>query len=111
MEKQLLSIQRMLFIMAITLYVTGCKDSEKRESNVPYDPGKPVEITEFTPKSGGANSRLVIYGENFGTDPNLIKVSIGGKDAKIINVLEKLPILYSRPPILQRRYQVDSRRR
>lgn len=88
MEKQLLSIQRMLFIMAITLYVTGCKDSEKRESNVPYDPGKPVEITEFTPKSGGANSRLVIYGENFGTDPNLIKVSIGGKDAKIINVLE-----------------------
>ncbi|GAB3651376.1 IPT/TIG domain-containing protein [Echinicola sediminis] len=43
-------------------------------------------VSNFTPSSGGAGQRLVIYGENFGTDPDIVSVFIGGKEAIVINV-------------------------
>ena len=40
-------------------------------------------MTDFTPKSGGGgNTRMVIYGANFGTDPSIISVKIGGQSSK-----------------------------
>lgn len=73
-------------LLALVAFVFGsCKDDNKSQIEV-YDPNKPVAITDFTPKTGGGNSRLIIYGENFGTDPSLVKVTVGGKDAKVINV-------------------------
>lgn len=72
-------------LLALVAFVFGsCKDDNKSQIEV-YDPNKPVAITDFTPKTGGGNSRLVIYGENFGTDPALIKVTVGGKEAKVIS--------------------------
>lgn len=52
-----------------------------------YDPGKPVTITDFLPKSGGWGTRVVLYGENFGNDTSLLRLSIGGKPAKIISAM------------------------
>lgn len=51
-----------------------------------FDPSQPVLVTDFIPKSGGAGQRLVIYGKNFGTDPDIVKVFIGGKEATVIGV-------------------------
>ena len=43
-------------------------------------------MTDFTPKSGGGgNTRMVIYGANFGTDPSIISVKIGGKEAIVVS--------------------------
>ena len=68
-----------------TICICSCKDDDNVETGA-FDPSKPVAISDFTPKEGGAYQKLLIYGENFGTDVSKVKVKIGGKDAIVINV-------------------------
>lgn len=70
-----------LFVVCIC----SCKDDDNG-SEAPYDPSKPVEITDFTPREGGTKTRMIIYGSNFGTDPSIASVKVGGKEAKVISV-------------------------
>ena len=51
----------------------------------PYDPSKPIEVTDYSPKSGAAGQQMVVYGKNFGTDPSIIKVTVGGAEAVVIS--------------------------
>lgn len=64
----------------------GCQSDDKEDTYPPFDSSKPVVVSGFTPESGGAGQRLVIYGKNFGTDPSIVSVFIGGKEAKVISV-------------------------
>lgn len=81
-------------LAVLALNLVNCKDdsvdvsleSITKVNAKPYDPSMPVTITDFTPKEGGVGQRLVIYGKNLGNDPALIRVFIGGKEAKIIGV-------------------------
>lgn len=75
-----------ILLALFTLCFASCKDEEEKllES---YDPSKPVEITDFTPDSGGGDTYIVVYGKNFGTDTSLLKLTVGGKTAKVISVL------------------------
>lgn len=63
----------------------SCKDDAEVEE-VPFDPSKPVVISDFTPKEGGLGSKLVLYGDNFGNNVSRVKVTIGGQTAKVIGV-------------------------
>lgn len=74
-----------IWLALIAFCFMQCKeDSEKQE--VGYDPSKPVAVTDFYPKEGGAGSDLVVYGDNFGNDLSKIEVTIGGKVAKVVGV-------------------------
>ena len=73
------------FLVLLAFCLNGCKDKEDVES-LDFNPSLPVEVNDFTPKEGGVGQKLVIYGKNFGNDPKLVKVKIGGKDATVINV-------------------------
>lgn len=80
---------RFLWILQTVLMCCfgSCKDDNNTDPTmVPFDPSKPVVITDFTPKEGGAYQKLLIYGENFGTDVSKVSVTIGGKEAVVINV-------------------------
>ncbi len=80
---------RAIFWLAAMLILsfTGCNDDDSVEKVAePYDPSQPVLVTSFTPETGGVGQRLVIYGENFGNDPDSIHVFIGGIEAKVIGV-------------------------
>jgi hypothetical protein len=66
--------------------LTSCDDSDEGETLTPYDPSKPVVISDFIPKEGGAGENMVIYGNNFGYDTAQVEVYIGGKKAILINV-------------------------
>lgn len=71
---------------------SGCRDGvvDIRSSvseGIPFDPSQPVVVSGFSPKSGGAGQRLVIYGKNFGNEPEKVSVFIGGKKAVVINSL------------------------
>ena len=70
----------------LALCFVSCKDSEDSSEVQPFDPSKPVLVSDFTPKSGGVGQRLVLYGTNFGNDPSKVHVSIGGKQAVVISV-------------------------
>ncbi|WP_286334176.1 IPT/TIG domain-containing protein [Bacteroides caecimuris] len=70
----------------ISFCFVGCKDDDEGGKRTPFDPSKPVVISDFTPKEGGWGARLLLYGDNFGDDPAKVKVTIGGKEAKVITV-------------------------
>ena len=53
---------------------------------MPYDPDRPVVIDRFTPTEGGAKVRMILYGNNFGTDKSIVSVKVGGKEAITITV-------------------------
>ncbi|PWG82591.1 hypothetical protein DDR33_01645 [Pararcticibacter amylolyticus] len=66
----------------------GCKDDKGTvvKEAAPFDPSKPVVVSDFLPKTGGMGQRLVIYGQNFGDNPADVSVFIGGKKAVVIGV-------------------------
>lgn len=70
----------------LALCFVGCKDDKNNEEVGGYDPSKPITIERFTPEEGGVNTRLVVYGDNFGNDISKMEVTIGGKKAKVIGV-------------------------
>lgn len=57
----------------------SCKEEytykDPRVGGTPFDPNKPVQITELMPDSGGYRTMFVIKGSNFGTDVSKIKVT------------------------------------
>ena len=71
---------------------TGCESSTTVEDyygvqpSAPFDPSKPVTITEFTPTSGSVGQQICIKGSNFGNDTSMVHVTIGGKEAVVVNV-------------------------
>ena len=74
------------------LALTACDGSTTVEDYVgvqktdPYDPSKPVVISNFIPESGSVGQQVVIYGSNFGNDPEKINLTIGGKKAIVVSV-------------------------
>ena len=66
---------------------TSCKDDDADTSAVPFDPSQPVVITSFTPEGGGSQDQIIIKGKNFGIDKTKVKLTIGGKDAVVVNVM------------------------
>lgn len=79
----IISVMLMLIVLCIS-----CKDdnSETDSSSQAFDPSKPVVVSDFIPKEGGAYQKMVIYGDNFGNDSSLVNVTIGKKKAVIISV-------------------------
>ncbi len=90
-----MGIRCMMLALCFAVGLTGCSESDD-DMAAPYDPTQPVKITDFTPKSGGGKMKMVIYGKNFGTDKSLVRVTIGGKEALLINV--KNNALYCQTP-------------
>ena len=78
--------------VALTFFFVSCKDDAVDKPEKPYDPSRSVEITDFSPKSGGAFEQMIIYGSNFGNDASMIHLTIGGEEANVIGV--KNNILY-----------------
>jgi hypothetical protein len=97
MEKQILKRRCRLLIpvLAFALVFAGCgnnREENKTEEIPPFDPSQPIVISDFTPKTGGVGQRLILYGQNFGNDPEMVHLYIGGKEAKVIGV--KGEVLY-----------------
>ena len=69
--------------------MTSCKDDNGIDTQVstPFDPSMPVQIASFMPESGGAYEQLIIKGSNFGNDKSLVSLTIGGKQAVVVNVM------------------------
>ena len=66
MRHEIIEFQWMTLLLLFTICFSSCKD-DKDASAEPYDPSQPVTVTDFAPKAGGANTRMIIYGSNFGT--------------------------------------------
>jgi sugar lactone lactonase YvrE len=72
-----------LMLISITCFV-ACGDDNKDVTGPAYDPSKPVKLTTFYPDSGKYQEKVLLTGENFGVDPNIIRVYFNSKLAPVI---------------------------
>jgi hypothetical protein len=80
------NFQWVFFVLLAAALFGSCKSSEDEDVIPAFDPSQPVEITDFIPKEGTVGQRLMIYGKNFGSDPSLVNVLIGGQKAAVVSV-------------------------
>ena len=85
-NKRRLLVLFLIFAFACIGFYSCQSDDNDQSKTSPFDSSKPVEVSGFTPKSGGSGQRIIIYGKNFGNDPDIVSVYIGGKKATVIGV-------------------------
>lgn len=74
------------WLMLLVVLCISCKDDKSDMDSQAFDPSRPVVVSNFLPKEGGASQRMVIYGDNFGNDPSRVNVTIGGVKSSVIGV-------------------------
>lgn len=77
-------VYSLLWVFLISFLFIACKDDVKY-SNQEYDPSKPVVLHSFSPMEGGAKDKILLDGENFGTDPKKIKVYFNNAKAAVVS--------------------------
>lgn len=68
----------------IIFFFSACKKSETFHE-INYDPNQPIQLTSFSPSEGGVRDKILLDGENFGTDPTKIKVYFNRTKASVIS--------------------------
>lgn len=67
------------------MFANSCKDNQELEKiEISYDSSKPVQVGLVYPDSGKFLEKVMITGENFGTDPKQIRVWFNGKKAAVV---------------------------
>lgn len=80
-----------LLLMFLTGIFSSCGSSDDgnngTRSGKPYDPSQPIKLTTFYPQDGGMATKVIIKGENFGTDLSQIEVYFNEKKASIVKAI------------------------
>ena len=76
-----------ILLVFVVAAMTACSDSSSDGEAAPYDPSQPITVSYLYPEECSALDQLMIYGSNFGNDKSAVQVTIGGKKAIVVNVL------------------------
>lgn len=81
------------------LFICSCNNELKVDSDAFLPPRADLESSfeTFYPDSGGFGTKLIIKGQNLGTDTNYLKVTVNDKKAKIVKVNND--VLYAVVPV------------
>lgn len=82
MKKNYLTNAVIIFISILSMI--SCQDKSSNMVESTYDPSKPIKLTTFYPDSGKYQEKVILTGENFGSDPNIIKVYFNSRYAPVI---------------------------
>lgn len=74
----------MTFVLSGILLFSSCEKSIEH-SDTAYNPNKPIVLKSFYPTEGGARDKILLDGENFGTDVSKIKVYFDKARATVIS--------------------------
>lgn len=72
--------------VVLALGISACKSDDKIDTGTPFDPAKPLIVSGFTPESGGYQEQIIVKGSNFGNDKSVVTLTIGGREAAVVNV-------------------------
>jgi len=70
-------------VTGLSLAFYSCEDKSK-ETKAQHDPSKDIKITKFEPETGRIRDMVIVYGENFGSDAENIKVFFNHVEAKVV---------------------------
>ncbi len=78
--------KRGIFLMIIlSVFVVSCsKNGENTKGIEEYNPSKPITLSTFYPDSGRFQEKIMLAGENFGTNTKEIRVWFNQKRAPVI---------------------------
>lgn len=86
-----------LLVCLLLVAFSSCKDDDEKGKT--HDPGKPIVLTDFYPKEGGIATKMILSGENFGTDPSKISVYFNETKAAVIQSTgDKVYVITPRRP-------------
>src|SRR5690606_6750992 len=71
-------------MFSVLTLLFACKD-EGGITRVEHDPNAPITLTSFSPGEGGARDKVLLDGENFGTDASKIQVYFNNKEAAVVS--------------------------
>jgi len=87
-----------IFACAALFVVGACKENAEN-SEIAHDPSRPVKVDLVYPDSGKYLEKVMITGENFGTDAGQIRVWFNGKKAAVVGATgERMYVLAPRLP-------------
>ena len=69
----------------IILLLLSCKNDPVSVTGDLHDPSRPLVVTSYHPTEGGAKSKILLNGENFGTDVSRIEVFFNHKKAAVVS--------------------------
>jgi DNA-binding beta-propeller fold protein YncE len=72
-----------LFAVCLSVCFSSCKDESVK--SVQYDPSRPVTLGSFQPLEGGVLTKMLLDGDNFGSDPSKIKVYFNHLPAIVVS--------------------------
>jgi hypothetical protein len=72
-----------VFVFCLLTCFISC-NGNKSDSGSVYNPKAPVVLSSFYPDSGRIAEKVILQGENFGSDPKLIKVYFNYKPAAVV---------------------------
>ncbi|MFD1769118.1 IPT/TIG domain-containing protein [Sphingobacterium suaedae] len=70
--------------LILLLFLQGCKD-DVATTKTDHDASKPIVLTSFYPTEGGARDKILLDGENFGSDASKIKVYFNNAKASVVS--------------------------
>lgn len=83
-EMRLRGIMGSIALLSL-IFVSSCKEKQDGEKvEIAYDSSKPVQVGLVYPDSGKFLEKVMITGDNFGTDPKQIRVWFNGKRAGVV---------------------------
>lgn len=80
-------------MLILLIFCISCRDKEADDvgnKGEPYDPSKPIELSNFFPERGGMAEQVIIRGKNLGNDASLLRVYFNNKRARVIQTIGDL---------------------
>ena len=71
-------------VFTMACFIISCDETATKKEGVTHDPSKPVIVTSFFPDSGRYRHKVILDGENFGSDPSKVRVYFNKKKAVVI---------------------------
>ncbi len=91
-------LSTLLAMLAVLVLAVSCEGSKEKEGPE-YDPSKPVTLSDFYPDSGGVATKIILNGDNFGSDAEKIQVYVNEKPAAVISAIgNKIYAIVPRKP-------------
>ena len=73
--------------LCILLYVCtiSCENQENSSNRQVYNPSRRVTLSSFHPQEGRIAEKMLLDGDNFGSDPSIIRVYFNDKPASVLS--------------------------
>ena len=85
------------FFEKVRCCFTSCKGDD--DSSMEYNPNEEVVLSSFNPTKGPLASQVILYGQNFGNNKEIVKVFFNEKEASVISATgNKILVLAPRLP-------------